>query len=142
MSYVNEQLGLLLQPKGTGVLAEDDLSAAAVHGEMLVGDRVSVSRLLFLVSTVTVGEATLTYKRRPTPGSAVDEVTLGTITVPAATAAGKLMYKNIDPVIVNAGESITYEVTSAATSGAGHYMVKSEYTPQDPRENTDMIESA
>src|SRR5262252_4226174 len=55
-----------------------------------------VRRLWATVTTViSTAASVITFTYRPTPGSATGQVTLGTLTVPLATAAGKFMYKNL-----------------------------------------------
>ena len=142
MAYTEELLEGSLKPLGTAMLTADDLSSAAVHGEYVAMARVKVKRIMAYVSIVTVGASTIEVNRRPLAGSATGEVVVGTIVIPAGTAAGKLVYKDIDPVAINAGEGLSFEVLAAATSGSAHYGFDADHAPQDARENTDMIASA
>ncbi len=135
------------QPSGFGALqpitaglgdTPDDLSSAAVHGEMIATRRVTVKRLMAQVVVVTVGAAIVTYSRRPTPLSATGEVSLGTITIPAATAVGKTFINDIDPVELAAGESLSFELTSAATSGQAVYNAEFDEQVEDHKNETDV----
>lgn len=140
--YTEEQLGLA---NFHAVAADaDDLSGAAVHTTYVpVMSQMKVKRLMALVSTVTVGPATIAFKRRPLFGSAVGEVTMGTIVIPAATAVGKEVYKNLtSPVTCFPGDQIVYEITVAATSGGAHYGIEAELDPEQPVNQSDMIASA
>lgn len=139
--YTEEQLGLA---NFHAVAADaDDLSGAAVHTTFVpVMAQMKVKRLEVLVSVVTVGAATIAFKRRPTFASATGEVTMGSVVVPAATAAGKVVYKDITPVVCFPGDQIVYEITSAATSGSAHYGVAGELDPEQPANQSDMIASA
>lgn len=91
-----------------GVLEEMDLAAvSASHGEYTCLRRLSVKRLFFIVDGVAVnGATTISFKRRPTPGSATGEVEIGVLNVPDALAIGKVLYKDIKPVEIGCGESI------------------------------------
>lgn len=134
-----------------GTVAVDVLTATGVHTySQLIQERTAVSRLLLTVTTLVAADTTLavvTYKRRPTFGSSSGEVTLGTITVPDATAVGKVLFKNIDEAELNAGEELVFEVTTAAVDGGGAtggalYGVTQQEAPEDPRNVSDMIASA
>lgn len=141
MAYTEEQLGLA---NFHAVAADaDDLSAAAVHTTFVpVMAQMKVRRLEVLVSVVTVGACTVAFKRRPTFGSTSGEVTMGSVVVPGATAAGKVVYKDITPVVCFPGDQIVYEITSAATSGSAHYGVSGELDPEQAANQSDMIASA
>jgi len=142
MSYGEELLEGSLIPLGSSVLDADDLSAAAVHGEYLALQRVSVKRLMFYVSVVTVGASTVEFNRRPLAGSAAGEVAIGSLIIPAATAAGSILYKDIDPVEFQAGDGLSFEVTAAATSGNGLYGFAADLMPEYAANEGDMIASA
>ena len=118
MSYTEEIREGAVRPGSSAVLDADSTGATGVHGEYLVMKRLKVKRLMALVSTVISGAAEVEFKRRPTPGSATGEVSLGTLSIPDTTAVGQMLYKDIDPVLLNAGEAISFEVSSAGTSGA------------------------
>lgn len=142
MAYSEELLEGALKPLGSAVLDAEDLSAAAVHGEYLCFRRVQVKRLMFYVSVATVGASTVEFNRRPTAGSAAGEVALDTLTIPAGTAAGSIIYKDIDPVELQAGDGLSFEVTAAATSGNGHYGFDADLLPEYVANESDMTASA
>lgn len=140
--YTEEQNGLA---NFHAVAADaDDLSGAAVHTTFVpVMAQMKVKVLEVLVSVVTVGACTIAFKRRPLFGSTSGEVTMGSVIVPAATAAGKVVYKKLaSPVTCFPGDQIVYEITSAATSGNAHYGVTAELDPEEPSNQSDMIASA
>lgn len=140
--YVNEQYVGAIIPAGSAVLAADDLSAAAVHGEHLVGVRVKVSKFQFIVSVVTVGAATVVLKNRVAPGVSAGEVVLATLIIPGGTAVGSVIYKNLESVDIAVGHALALEITSAATSGSGYYMFVCEQSPENPANESLMIASA
>ena len=96
----------------------------------------------FIVPKTRALAASIQLKRRPTYGSAVGEVVLATVIIPAATAAGKMVYKKFQGVDVEPGDQLVYEVSSAATSGAALYDQRSDNDPEAPAEQSDAIESA
>ncbi|HUR99061.1 MAG TPA: hypothetical protein VMZ26_13425 [Pyrinomonadaceae bacterium] len=126
-----------------------DLTAAAVaDASYVVLSRIKVSRLLFVVSTATVssGNIVVAFKQYPTVGSSASAVTLGSLTIPTAIAAGKVYYKDISPAILNAGDELVCEVTTAAAgggaAGAGFFAVECEFCPEYVSNQSDMVASA
>lgn len=130
-----------LQPLGTP--AADDLSGAAVHSfSYLIQSRIEVSRLLATVTTATVGASTITYRKRPTPGSATGQSSLGTITIPGSATVGSVYYKDISPEVLEPGCQVVFEVTSAATSGEAVYGIEGHEKPEYVGNESAMIASA
>lgn len=126
-----------------GARVEDDLSAEDVAAySQAVMSGATINEFHVLVSTVTVGDASIQLKRRPTYGSASGEVVLATVVVPGGTAAGKMLVKRFKGVDVEPGDEIVYEVISAATSGGALYDQRSDNDPEAPGEQADVIESA
>lgn len=151
MAYSEESLRGAIVPAGTAVLAADTISAAAaVHGEYLIGKRVKIKRLMFIVTTAVAADTTapvVEFNRRPTPGSSSGEVQLGQLTIPDGTAAGKILYKDIDPVSLEAGdalalEHVTQAVDGSAAAGAGYYMFEADLDPEYVVNESDMVKSA
>lgn len=136
--YSEKRLPLLQVGDG----AADDLSGTGVHGTShLVGVGLSYNRAMAHVSVVTVGASTVVVKQRPLFGSAAGEVVLATLLIPAGTAAGVVVYKDVDPVNLEPGDQIVAEVTAAATSGSAHYMHEVEEHSEQPSEQTNMLKS-
>lgn len=145
MGYPQKQgLGYLVQASNAFDTAENLAAAAAVHGEYYVTKPCSISGLRFLVTTALgTGAAVIEVNRRPTPGSSSGEVLLDQITVPAATAAGKVLVTRFSPVQLNVGDSIAFElVTSTVTAGAGFYDVELEIDEESDGNQSDLIVSA
>lgn len=122
MSYErDDKLLEFAVPLASTALDADDLTATGVHGEYVITKSCLVKRLVAAVTAAVAGSTTapvITFKRRPTLGSAIGEVSLGTITIPDGTAAGKVLYKELtQPVQFKVGEGLAIEVTTAATGG-------------------------
>lgn len=139
-----------VMPAGSGVLAADDLSAAAAtHGEYAVMEACRVNRIYFAVSTAVAADATapvVTFAKRVTLGSDTGAVTIGTLTIPDGTAAGSVLFKEVD-VALAAGDSIrvgntTQAVDGAAAAGAGYYGFRLEDKPEDDANQSDLSASA
>ena len=141
MSYPLELSAGRINTKGSNAATADDLSSAADHGEDLLMDGVNLYEISFLVTTITDGESTLTFTRRPTPGSATGETVLGTVVVPDATPVGTTVITQIDEKL-DRGDAIEFSVSSSATSGAGYYGYKASLCTDDHRESTEVILSA
>lgn len=86
-------------------------------------------RVSVVISTqMTVTPPVLTIKHRPTAGSATGETTAATITTPVASVVGKVIYVENLNRKVSPGEHIAFDVTTAATAGAGD--IVAEFEPQ------------
>lgn len=142
--YTEKDLLGSVIPLGTGVLGAEALTAAAVHGEYLFLKRAKVRRLMFYVTTAPDAAVTLEFNLRPTAGSATGEVALGTLVIPSGTAAGKIVYKDIDPEVLSAGHGLSFEVlaVNGATAGAGYYGFEIEPDYENALNESDMIASA
>lgn len=141
--YTNKQLG---GANVVHVAADlDDLSATGVHTtSMAIMSKAKVRRVACLLSAaiVSTGAVVVAFKRRPLYGSASGEVTLASLSIPAGTAAGKLVFKDLDSSVFP-GDQIIAEVTTAATtSGDGLYGIFLDDAPEQPSESSDMVESA
>lgn len=141
------QLGSLV-PNGSGVLAADVLTATGVHGEHIALGHVALDRLLLCVTTsvVSTGAVVVQFKKRSAPGVSAGEVVLGSLSIPAGTAAGKVLYKNINEAELQVGEALAIEVTTAAAGGGAAggciYGFELQDSPEDPRNEPNMIASA
>lgn len=140
--YANELLSGAVVPGSAAMVAPSSLGSVAVIGEILIGTRIKINMLKFIVTTVTVGAATVRFSNRITPGSDTGAIVLGTLTIPAATPVGKVLYKAITPAVMSVGDSLKCEVTANATSGAGMYLFEGEQDPEAAANEADMILSA
>lgn len=151
MSYVEEQRVSSFIPVTGGSTEIDALSGAGVHTASYVCMEQVLVRSLYAVVTTLVAsdtaEAVITIKRRPTYGSATGEVSIGTLTIPDTTAAGKVIYKNVSPVEIQPGDQVVFEITTAATDGssvAGNvvYGLRISANEEEEANSSDMVLSA
>lgn len=96
-----------------------------------------------VVVVTAVAALVATWKYRPTPGSDTGSSTIGTLTIPIATAPGKNVYKKLtnDFTILPGSEVI---VGFVAASGTGSVTVGMVLDPSwdAPGNNANMIASA
>lgn len=143
MSYANQPLQTFEWP--VGVTADD---AAATGDSAVFWDVVkpiTVKRIGCLVTTVLAGTAAVVkFDRRITTGSDTGRTdgTIGTLTLPDGTAAGKVVYKEVS-IDLNPGDQIMPEVTTAqGTSGAVRHFVEYLVRDETPANCADMVASA
>lgn len=138
--YVEKRLGLLQ----IGAGAVDNLSGTGVHSySYLVLSQCELKRFAAHITTVMNGAATVVAKRRPGGlGVTSGEVVVGTLILPTAAPVGQVLFKDVTPVELVAGDQLVFEVTSSATSGGAAYDVELVNDPEDARENDDLVESA
>lgn len=137
-------------PVGTTPLGVEDLTAtAAVHGEYLCVRACSVNRIMFNVSTLTVSTSTphvVRFSKRVLQGSDTGAVVLGSLTIPDATAVGKVLYKDITKVQFAVGDTLKLENLTVGTGGSiagqGYYAYEAFDDPETPGNMSDMIASA
>lgn len=152
MAY-NERMhvGLALAWGSNAYLTAANLAATAADWATIkVMHPIQVRRISFNVTTaVTAGTIvpTVTVHSGPTQGSASGRVLLGTLTIPNGTAAGKVVYKELESVRVPAGYDLVFRVNVQATdggtaAGAGFAGALIELDPEIPGNQTNMIASA
>lgn len=123
-------------------------SAAVISRFMVMVPKVSIDMIAFAIKTATVssGNIVILFKKRITVGSDTGAVNLGTLTIPTAIAAGKVYYKNIDPVDFELGEELVVEVTTAAAGGGaagdGFALFKASYSAEQLANVSDAVLSA
>ncbi len=151
MAYDKKIHTLALLPRSNAMLTAANLAATAADwAEVQVLTPILVNRLLFSVTTTaTAGlvAGAVTYYRRPTAGSNSGQVLLGTVTVANATAAGKVVYKDIESVRLNVGEGLAFRVNVQCTdngtaAGAGFAGVEAVENAEVPANMTQMVASA
>ena len=147
MSY-ERSYGQHLLPNGSGVLAADDLSAAAVHGEYVCIKNFDFKMMKALITTavVSTGAVSVVFYKRSAPGVSAAQVTLGTLLIPAASVVGAVVYKSVTPVEFLPGNALAFEVTVAAAGGgaAGGALYGFDYedSPEQPANVSSMVLSA
>lgn len=137
-------------PAGSAAIDAENLAAtAAVHGEQICKQRCVVRRLKFLVNLAVIATSTapvVTFRLRSAPGVTSGQAVIGTLTIPDGTAAGAVLYKDIDPVVVEVGQAIALDHTTQAAGGSiagtGFYAMEAMDNPEVPVNEDQMIASA
>jgi len=104
-----------------------------------------VRRLWATVTAAVVTAAcVVTFTYRPTPGSATGQVTLGTLTLPNATAAGKFVYKNLTSAtkLMPGGELVLSFSGGSGAGGLAAVGVTSDLSWDSDSNNPNAIASA
>lgn len=152
MAYPQEVLvGAVVMKSPTAFATAENIAAAVgIYGQYIVMKPIKVARLEFAVATaVTSGSvsAAVTFYRRVTLGSTVGQVAIGTITIPNSASVGQVIYKDVSPVTINAGEEIsmarTVQAVDAGTAaGTGYYGFVAELKTETPANGSNMVASA
>ena len=119
--YSNQGIFGKLVPALSGAVAPAVFTSTGVKSEYAcIGERVAIQRVAVVVSTavVSTGAVVVTVKNRPTVASATGEASITTLSIPAGTAAGKVVYKDINEALIAPGGSLVFEVTTAAAGGS------------------------
>ena len=140
----SNQLGVgKLVPGSTGVGALSVATTGQKGEYVCVGERVALSRIALCVSTsLGAGDAVIEMRKRPTVGSASGESAVVTLTIPASTAAGKVVYKDVNEIELAPGQSISLQVTSASAAGNVILGFIAEEDPEYKLNESSMIASA
>jgi hypothetical protein len=99
-----------------------------------------IAALVTLAPTVTAGVVSL--DRRVLAGSDTGRVELGQMTIPVGTAAGKVVYKDIDPVDLDMGDQLVFELLTASTAGAAILTAVMIPRAETPANQADAVKSA
>lgn len=119
------------------------LTSAADISSVAIMEPLQVRRLMIYVTTApTVTAAVVTFYKRTAVGVTAGQVSIGTITIPVATAAGSVMYKNVDSVALVQGQCLAAAVTTTATAGAGLVGIGAYQEAEDPQNVAACILSA
>ena len=144
MAYSEEFISPAVVPTSAPSSAQSLASVA----DMLVfniGESLKLTRIMVEVSTavVSTAPAVVTVYQRPTYGSTAGQIAIGTLSIPGGTAAGKILYKNVESVKLVPGQQLAFACTTAATSsGAGLSMFKGFIVSEVPSNVANMIASA
>lgn len=141
--------GALVRKSNALDTAEVVSAAAAVYGGYLVTKSCRIKRIMFYVTTAIAADVTapvVEVNRRPTYNSASGEILLGQLTLPDGTAAGAVVYKDIEPVQLFPGDELSFEhvtqgVDGSAAAGAGFYAVELCDDPEEAANCSKMLES-
>ena len=132
-------------PKNTQIYymnTADDLSGEADHSEVFyVRNRCKLHAVRAYVTTVLDGAATIQFDI--TSGGERGEADGGSIVIPTTTAATYIIEDRLaTPVILDAGDFVTPQVSSGATSGACLYSFELEILQDNAGNETYVTASA
>lgn len=149
MSYENS--GSLLNyfaPDAAAPITVIDIGASSANaGELVCVKPCVIKRVMFALTDEVAGGTSVApqviFTKRPTPNSATGETVVGTLTIPDATAVGKVVYKDVN-VSFEVGDSleISHVVGTGTPTGQGIASAECFDRPEDPANNDDMIASA
>lgn len=130
--------------------AENLAAAAAVYGGYLVCKPIKVTGFYFYVTLAidaTTTAPVVEVNRRPTYNSSSGELQMASMTIPDATAAGKVVYKEIEPYLCYPGDEISFEhVTQAAdpgtAAGTGFYGIDYEVVSESLANLSNLVASS
>lgn len=137
--------------KKNGIFDSDTLqvlTSAAVIKKFVFSRPALVRQVAFdlQVATVSTGSIVITVKKYPATGSSASASTVGTITIPAGTAAGVQYYKAVSAVKFAPGQQLVFEVTTAAAgggaAGSGICVFDAEESPEVVGNDSLMVASA
>lgn len=149
--YTSEQLGWVLLPTSNAFLTAASIGGSvADYAVWNVVESVSLTRIMWFTKTLVASSTAneiYTFYQRPTSGSTSGQVAIGTLTIPTATAVGKVLYKEIESVILLPGQDLAIKRTTQGTdgssvAGAGFFGFKYFGTNEDPRSAANMVKSA
>jgi hypothetical protein len=141
---------MVVAANDTKPLCAVDIGAAnATHGEFVcVVPCVIRSAKFSVTKEAVVGTSTAPYvvlKHYPTPGAGGSATTVATITIPDATAVGKVVYKESLSQVCAVGDviQISHVIgTGGSVAGQGNVDWYCEFDPEVAGNNTDMSASS
>lgn len=106
MAYAHQMVDFPLNNAAVALAVADPMTGA---GRLVPGyTRGKVRAICATIAVVTgAAIATLTFKFRPTPGSAAGEVILGTLSLPIGAVVGKCYYRDSGSLVPVANTQIT-----------------------------------
>ena len=132
----------------SGVLRAIDIGAAgADHGEYLCVKDCDLKEVSFLLTEELAGGSstapTVIFTKRPTPLSATGETVIATLTIPDATAIGKMINAKVEVKLAK-GDSveISHTIGSGTPTGIGIAGMLYNESPEDDSNNSDVSASA
>lgn len=151
MSYPFQHgLGYLIRKSNAHDTAENLAAAAAVYGGYLVTKPCAIAEFKFYVNVLVEADnvaPVVEVNRRPTYNSSSGEVLIDQITIPEATAVGKVMSVRFAPVQLNVGDELSFEHVTQATdsgtaAGTGFYDAVLHVSHDSDGNQSDLVASA
>lgn len=141
-------LGAKLDGSGDVNKAIDIGASSGTHGEIYCSRACLVSRVGFILTEELAGGTsvapTVVFTKRPTPLSSSGATTMATLTIPDATAVGKVVYKDFSPVAFVPGDgiNITWTIGTGTPTGIGRWFLVAQDDPETAANVSNMIASA
>lgn len=136
MSYASETPRILrMEEHGTPVAPSGSATINILEGGTLI-------RIGALVTVIADAESTTTVTQRVTPGSNTDAVACDTIVVPNTTAVGKIVYANVTPQALHAGDQLYFSVAAGGTNTRLEFFAVVIPNEESLLNEADMIASA
>jgi hypothetical protein len=135
MSYASETKRILTQK-----LESDQVKSTADTIDILEG--CTLIRVGVLITVIADAVVTTVVTRRVTTGSDTNAVAVDSIVIPDTTAVGKIVYCDITPMALDAGDQLLFTCDGGGTSTA--FVCFAVVIPnEEPADNeADMVESA
>lgn len=139
MSYDHQKMDQTIIAAADIVTAADPIALA----RYFPGYQPILVRAVWAVMTTanTVAPSILTFKFRPTPGSAAGEIVLGTLTIPINAAIGSVYYEKVavEPTKCTPGGEIVVQTDGGGTAGNATLGFFGEFSWDAPGNNTRMV---
>jgi hypothetical protein len=136
MSYAFETARILrMEAHGTPVAPSGTADIEILEGCTLV-------RLGALLTVTADAESVTTVTQRILPGSAVGVIACDTITVPDTTAVGKIVYVDVTPQALHAGDELHFAVAAGGTNTRLEFFAVVVPNEESVGNEADMIASA
>jgi hypothetical protein len=145
MSYNHQNIdNWITAPAGASLTAlVDPLVTGMVNYRPGYQPGMAVAIYALVITAPTVTAPSVTFKFRPTIGSATGEVTIGTLTFALATALiNTVVFKTVDNVKLTPGGEVVVQVTAVATAGAAQFGILVAPNWDYPANNLKMVRSA
>lgn len=142
--YVNQLgIGQLVPSKSASVAPGSLTSAADIAEYVCIGSPVEIVRIAAaIVTSPTVTATVITVYRRSGPNVTAGQVTLGTITLPVATAIGNVVYKDLNQQRLAVGECLAFAVTTTSSAGTAVCGFLAQEDPEYKLNESKMVASA
>jgi hypothetical protein len=139
MSYDQQKMDITLAQAADIATPADPIATA----RWFPGYQPILVRAVWAVITTlnSVAPSILTFKFRPTPGSAAGEVTLGILTIPINAAVGNVYYEKVavEPVKCTPGGEVVCQTDGGGTAGNATVGIFAEHSWEIPANNVRMI---
>ncbi len=132
----------------TALATADTTASAADKGAVTIVHPCVLRQIQFLVTTNIVNTTTAAVESvdyRPTYGSDTGRVELGTLVLANGTAAGKVVYKNVNKKLSPGEQLVCRHKTAGAggsAAGAGRFRLILEPISENPLNLSNMVASA